>query len=285
MVQQAFRFLFDKFECLAVLDTIDPLNLEFNFPTVPLFDILALAKQYNITLSDKFEITNLLVRTGRHTVLIDTGLPTASRPNAGMLMQNLQDAGISPGEIDTVIISHAHPDHIGGNFNSDLKLNYPAARFFIQQTEWDFWSSEPELKHMDPLIRQEMLDCVNKRLISLKDKLTMVKAGTDIIPGFQYVPVPGHTPGHAAVSISSGNKHLLFIADTFHSVIQLTRPDWVTPFDADSAQAVVSRKQIISRAVSDNALVLGSHFPFPAAGYIIKKGDLCFWQPYSQYGC
>jgi glyoxylase-like metal-dependent hydrolase (beta-lactamase superfamily II) len=278
MIQNTFSFHFGDLECLAIRDTIEPLDLALFFPAIKVDDILTLAKQYNIPLSDKFEISPLLIRTGQHTVLIDTGMPPASNPNAGMMIQILQDLGISSRDIDTVIISHAHPDHIGGNLNSENKPNYPAARYFIPQTEWDFWSSEPELKHMDPMIRQEMLDCVQKNLFSIKDRIIPINSGEDIIPGFQYVPVPGHTPGHSAVSISSGNKRLLYLGDPCHSVIQLTRPDWVTPFDIDSAQAVVSRKQIINRALAENTLLFFSHFPFPPSGYIIKKGDLCFWQ-------
>jgi glyoxylase-like metal-dependent hydrolase (beta-lactamase superfamily II) len=280
MTQNSFRFRYGDLECMSLLDTIDPFDPGFFFPTIQEADIIDLTSKYNIPLTNKFDISSLLIRTGRNIVLIDTGMPTASKPQVGMMIQNLKDVGISPWDIDTVIITHAHPDHIGGNLNSEHKLNYPAARYFINKTEFDFWISEPELKHMDPMIRQEMLDCVQKNLISLKDKLTVVEAGTDIIPGFQYIPVPGHTPGHAAVSITSGNKQLLFLADTSHHLMQLTQPDWVTPFDIDSDQARISRKKIFSQAASDHTLVFGSHFPFPAVGHIIQKDDFCFWQPY-----
>jgi glyoxylase-like metal-dependent hydrolase (beta-lactamase superfamily II) len=281
MAQNIFHFQLGDFACLAVRDTIEPLLMDFNFSTVQMTDILALSRQYNIPLSDKFEISNLLVRTGQHTVLIDTGngMPAAPKINVGMLIENLQTVGIYPHDIDTVIISHAHPDHIGGNVDSAFKPCFPDAQYFIHETEWEFWSSEPELKEMNDMMRQDMLGSVHRNLISIKDKIIPVKAGIDIIPGFQYIPVPGHTPGHAAVSISSGVSQLIYVADTFHNVMQLTRPDWVSPFDIDFARAADSRKQIIDHVLSCNTLVFSSHYPFPSIGHIIQKDGLCFWQP------
>jgi glyoxylase-like metal-dependent hydrolase (beta-lactamase superfamily II) len=278
MVQNTFSFHVGNFECLAIRDTIDPMDLEFLFPAVKMADIVALAKKYNLPLSNQFEISNLIIMTGQHTVLIDTGNRTGWKPNAGMLIQNLKAAGISPGDIDTVIISHVHPDHIGGNANSQFKPNYPFARYFIHQPEWDFWSAEPELKSFNEMMRKVMLDCARDNFFSIKDKFTPIKAGVDIIPGFQYVSVPGHTPGHAAVSIASGNERLFYLGDTCHSVVQVVQPDWYTSTDFDHAQSVFSRKQIINRVLSDKPLLFFSHFPFPAVGHIVKKGDFCFWQ-------
>jgi glyoxylase-like metal-dependent hydrolase (beta-lactamase superfamily II) len=279
MVQNTFRFQVGNFECLAVRDTIDPLDLEFLFPSAKKTDMLALAKKYDLPFADQFEITSLLVKTGQHTVLIDTGNPTNWKPKAGMLIQNLNEVGISPGDIDTVILSHGHPDHIGGNTDSQFKPNYPSARYFIHQDEWDFWFSNPELKMFNEMMRKEMLACVNKNIIVIRDMITPVKSGVDIIPGFQYVLVPGHTPGHAAVSISSGNEHLLYLADTCHSVVQVVRPDWYTSPDFDPARSVDSRKQVINRVSSDSTLLFFSHFPFPPLGRIVKREDLCFWEP------
>jgi glyoxylase-like metal-dependent hydrolase (beta-lactamase superfamily II) len=281
MVQATFSFKVGNFECLAIRDTIDAMDIEFLFPSVKAADFQTVAKKHGITISDQFEITNLLVKTGQRTVLIDTGNPTGWGPNAGMLIQNLEAAGISPGDIDTVIISHCHPDHIGGNTNSQFNPNYPSARYYIHQYEWDFWLSKPELKSVNEMMGKEMLACVNKNLISIKDKFTPVKSGTDIIPGFQYVLIPGHTPGHAGVSISSGNEMLLYLGDTCHSVVQVVKPDWFTSPDLDPARSVESRKQIINRVVLDHNLLFFSHFPFPPLGHIFKKDDFCFWQALS----
>ncbi|MDD5700752.1 MAG: MBL fold metallo-hydrolase [Dehalococcoidales bacterium] len=277
--QNSFRFRLGSFECLAVLDTVDPMQLTDFFPNIPTADIQNLADQYRIPLASRFEITSLVVKTGRNTVLMDTGFQTGLRPNAGMLIPNLQAAGVSCRDIDTVILSHGHPDHIGGNVDSRLQPNFPSARHVINKKEWDFWASGPELKQFNDGMRQEMLECVRKNLLTLKDRVSVANSGMDIIPGFQYIDAPGHTPGQAALLVSSGTEQLIFVADIFHNVLQLARPDWSSSLDLDPEQAAETRKQILHRAVSTNALIFASHFPFPAIGRIVKEDDVHLWQP------
>jgi glyoxylase-like metal-dependent hydrolase (beta-lactamase superfamily II) len=275
----SFRFRLGNFECLAVLDTVDPMQLTDFFPHIPAAEIQNLSDRYRIPLASRFEIACLVVKTGRNTVLVDTGFQPGMRPNSGMLIPNLQAAGVPCSDIDTVILSHGHPDHIGGNVDSQLQPNFPSARYVINKKEWEFWASEPELKKFNDSMRQEMLECARKNLLAIKDRVSVVTPGVDIMPGFQYIDAPGHTPGQAAILVSSGTEQLIFVADIYHNVLQLAQPDWSSSLDLDPEKATETRKQILHRAASTNILVFASHFPFPAIGRIVKQDAVHLWQP------
>jgi glyoxylase-like metal-dependent hydrolase (beta-lactamase superfamily II) len=279
MQEYTYRFQLGNFECMSVLDTVDNMDFNFLFPYTSDSEITTLLSRLGIPRPTIFEITCLLIKTSKQNVLIDTGFAPIAGTQKGMMFKNLQSAGVRPADIDTVIISHGHLDHIGGNMGADLKPNFPNARYVIHSKEWEFWSNKPDLSSMNEVMQKEIMEAVNKSLLSLKNQISLVDAGKDIVPGIQYIDAPGHTPGHAALAISSGSEQLLYVADIFHNVMQLARPDWITRIDLGQEKAMETRKKMISRAISTQAKVFASHFPFPCIGYIVQKEDIFLWKP------
>jgi glyoxylase-like metal-dependent hydrolase (beta-lactamase superfamily II) len=279
MQRKIFQFNIGNFQCASILDTVDPLDYDFIFPDVPASSVLKLLEQLNLPATCKFEITPLLIKTPKHNILVDTGIGAGGGPNRGMLINNLKELSLSVEDIDTVILTHGHLDHVGGNVNSNNKPNFPKARYFISKKEWEWWESEPDLKPMSDTMRDEILACVNKNLLSLSGKINSVDPGIDIIPGIQYLDTPGHTMGHASVLISSGAEQLFYTGDVFHNIMQLARPDWYVRFDHFPQRACEARIKVINRILSTNTKVFACHFPFPSIGNIIKKDDGFSWQP------
>lgn len=228
--------------------------------------------------------TALLVNTGAKLVLIDTGTAGQITDTAGSLPANLAAAGVPAKAIDIILISHFHPDHINGIKTKDGDKVFPNAEVLVPEPEWKFWMYDGNLTAATGTVKKYLL---NARRI-FRDIAAEVKhfvPGAEIAPGISSIAAYGHTPGHCAFSISSGNESMLVLSDSVRDPLLFVRhPDWQPSFDMDGPLAVETRRLLLDRAAADKMLVQGYHFPFPACGHITKSGrsfDLVpvLWQP------
>ena len=220
------------------------------------------------------DYTCLLVSTGKNKVLIDTGAGKMA-PSTGELLVNLEKAGARRGDIDTVILTHAHPDHVGGAVDAEGKPAFPNARYVIWKDEWEFWTSDaPDLSAL-PLPEEVktglLIGTARRCLLALRKQVEIVEKEAEVVPGIYLLPAPGHTPGHAAVALSSGKDAVLHIADTVLHPLLMEQPAWRTVFDLKPEQAAGTRQRLLDRAATDKTMVMAYHFPFPTLGKVISR--------------
>ena len=284
-----YHFKVGNFECTAVSDgtlayapPIFPPPSTFLFANAPRESLEQTLREYNLQPEKWVEWTSpyicLAVNTGEHLVLVDTGADGLA-PSTGRLLQNLQAEQIAPKDIDTVIMTHGHPDHIGGNTDVEGKPAFPNARYVMWQDEWDFWTSGQAEKMLDEHSSEVLMKFARENLPPIQGQLDLVDHETEIVPAIRAVAAPGHTPGHMALAISSENEQLLYISDTALHPIHLERPEWCAVVDLAPEQVVATRHKLLDRAAAEKALVLAFHFPFPGLGHVVQKGEAWQWQP------
>jgi glyoxylase-like metal-dependent hydrolase (beta-lactamase superfamily II) len=221
----------------------------------------------------------LVINTGGKLVVIDTGNGpgafASSKGNVGQFASNLTAAGFDPKNVDVVVISHFHGDHINGLLTADNTLAFPNAEVLVPATEWKYFMDDGEMSRQT-IDRMKGVFANARRVFEagLKKKVTPYEMGKDVAPGVQAVASFGHTPGHTSFILSSGSDKVFIQSDvTNHPSLFVANPGWHLMFDQDPAMAEATRRKIYDMLVADRMRVQGFHYPFPANGYVEKDGN------------
>lgn len=215
--------------------------------------------------------TNIpLIRTGSEVVLVDNGSAGKFQPSAGKLAENLKAAGVDPASITKVVFTHAHPDHIWGTLAEGDKLLAPNAAYYVGSAEWNFWT-DPDLLSKMPAEMGDFVKGAQRDLGAVKDRVSMVKAGDEIVPGLAVLDTPGHTPGHISLRLAGGEGLIITGDVTPNPLVSFEHPDWKFGFDADPNLAIETRKKMVDQAAADKVRLLGYHWPYPGVGFAEKK--------------
>lgn len=280
------RFRIGEIEAMIVSDG------RLDFPTVqPVWAGKAKPEEVERTLRRAFLPTKsyavaanvLLLRLGTEVVLVDTGNVPQLGPTTGHLRRNLRAAGVTEAQVTAVVFTHGHPDHLGGTTNADGELVFPNAKLFATRRDFTFWTqAAPDLSKtgLTPEFRAVFLDAARRNWAAHREKFTLLEPGDTLFGALTVVDAPGHTPGHAALSIGSGADQLLHVGDALpDAYLTMARPEWGTAFDTDPAQTVATRRAMLRQVEPERTRVLGFHMPFPGLGHVRRQDEGYEWVP------
>lgn len=219
-----------------------------------------------------------LINTGKELILIDVGGGPNWQPNAGKLVDNLRAAGYQPEEVDKVVLTHGHPDHIWGLIDEfDDAPRFPNATYFISEREWNFWTSDEAERRLPEAFKGFAIGA-KKHLLPIADKTTRIISGTEIVPGVVTFATPGHTPGHMSLLITSAGETLIVTSDCVtHPYISFAHPDWWPGTDLEPEVAQDSRERLLDMAATDKAMMLVYHISYPGLGHAARAGNAYRW--------
>jgi len=213
-----------------------------------------------------------IVNTGDKLILFDTGMGTSKAfgPTTGRQQKSMAEAGIKASDIDAVVLSHAHIDHIGGIVGADDKPLFPNAQYYISQADFDYWTDEGKLG--SPL--KDFVIHARKNLLPVRDRIVFFKDGQEFVPGVQAMAAPGHTVGHHMFMVTSKGKSFAFLGDlTHHAVLLLERPLMEFSYDTDPKQSAQSRVKMLTMLAANKIPVMSYHFAWPGYGHVAKNGE------------
>jgi glyoxylase-like metal-dependent hydrolase (beta-lactamase superfamily II) len=226
--------------------------------------------------------TGFLVNTGKQLILVDAGSGTWFGGGAyGHLVGNLRSAGYTPEEVDLVLVTHLHSDHIGGLTTQDGNRIFPNAEIYVAKEESDFWLS-PELAAKAPKDAQPFFQSAQAIAAPYirAGKWHTFTGSEAIVDGMKLVPLHGHTPGHTGYEFSSQGKQILFWGDIIHAQrVQLQHPEVTVVFDIDPSAAAAVRNQLLSKLAHEDVVIAGPHMLFPGLGRLHKEGSGYSWTP------
>jgi len=289
MQAKIYGFKLGSFELAAIMDSKsvrDALHPNFG-GNASADEVHAVARASNID-TNRFEhpYTPVLIKTGKDLVLIDTGNGALGREYPqlrarlpdGELVTLLGHTGIKPEDISVVVLTHGHPDHIGGLVEGGKPV-YPNARYVFGAAEFEFWKRNENVREARKFNRELFM----KICEPLAARSTFVKPGDEVVAGIRAVDVSGHSPGLMAFHIESDGKRFMITADCFTQyVMAVQKPEWYFDMDDDKDKAVASRKRMLDMLASERLMFASFHFPFPGIGWIEKAaGGGYRWVPHS----
>jgi glyoxylase-like metal-dependent hydrolase (beta-lactamase superfamily II) len=225
---------------------------------------------------DQLQLVNNVaaIRTRLGVVLVDAGTGPRHQPTAGKLIENLNSAGIEPASVTKVVLTHCHPDHLGGVLDARDVAVFPNASYFLSAAEWDVWA-DPDVFNKLPaaLFRERVVAGAKNHLSRIKDKVTMVRAGDEIVDGVRVVDTPGHTQGHISVEIAGGDGLLIAGDALTHLVISFQHPYWRVPADHEPDRGVATRLRLLDRLATDKTRIVAAHLPYPGSGFVERKDN------------
>ena len=277
-----YRMVLGQFEITALYDGALELDTKLLHNTTPTELNRLLARMFVGNPKMQTAVNAYLVNTGEHLVLVDAGAAKLFGPSLGFILQNMKAAGYEPAQVDTVIITHMHRDHIGGLADAEGKPLFPKAKILVAKEDSDYWLSQ-KVADAAPAKVQPMFQTARDiaGLYQKSGQWQTFTEGSVLVPGIKAVRANGHTPGHTAFSVESGGQKLLIWGDLVHAhAVQFADP-WVSiEFDIDEKQAIATRKSIFKTMAISKSLVAGMHLPFPGIGHVRADGKGSYsWVP------
>lgn len=275
-----YRMMLGDFEITALSDgTVDLKPKELLTNTTPTHVGKMLARSFEPE-AVPTSVNAFLINTGDKLILVDTGAAKLFGPTLGNLLANLAASGYKPEQVDAVLLTHMHPDHVGGLI-ADGKIAFPNATVHADQRDADFWLSTAELDKAPAAMKGFFQGAaVSLNPYAAAGKLKTFDAPTDLFPGIRAVAAPGHTPGHTMYVIESKGEKLVLWGDLMHvAAVQFPEPAVTIAFDTDSPTAARQRAKTYSDAAKGRYLVAGAHLPFPGIGHLRADGKGYAWVP------
>lgn len=264
-----YAFTIGRFGVTALSDGVLTVPLQ-NFP-------LATAERAGRLLHDPepagvpVQVNGFLVRTAKQRILFDTGCGSAVAPKGSRLLDNLAAVGLGAADIDLVVLSHMHIDHIGGLVEGGAPV-FGNARLLVSRLERDYWRQDgfPEQAPERQKRSAEIAVAVER---AYGERISTFEPGTEIVEGIRSVALPGHTPGHTGFMIADGGEALFIWGDIVHSAtLQFAEPGWNYGADVDRAEAQAHREWLLGEYAESGGLVAGMHLPFPGVGRVGRDG-------------
>lgn len=269
-----YRYQLGQFEITALYDGAIELDTKLLHNTTPTDLNRLLSRMFVGNPKMQTAVNAYLINTGKNLVLVDTGASKLFGPTLGFVLQNLKAAGYEPSQVDTVILTHMHPDHIGGLHDAGGQPLFPKAQILVSRADNDFWLSQKVADGAPAKIRpffKMARDSAAPYLASGQWKT--FTDGSVLVPGIMAVKANGHTPGHTAFAAESDGQKLLIWGDLVHAhAVQFARPGVSIEFDTDQKQAIATRRSIMKAMADSKSLVAGMHLPFPGIGHVREDG-------------
>ena len=276
MTERVYTFTVGDFKCVSISDgsqLIDARMLPTFFIGSTAEELARALRRHGLS-PTSFDLQSncLLIDTGDERILVDSGGGSVYHAVLGKVVPGLAAAGYQPGDIDTIVLTHGHLDHVCGGIDKDGALVFPNARQIMTRGEWEYWTEETDAVAMGAALVADVQftqDCLR----AMRSQMQLIEPGDEIAPGVRSIATPGHTRDHISLAVTSGAGRLICVADTMDLPIHIEQTTWHPEWDQEPEEGLRSRRMLLRRAVAENALIHAFHFPFPGVGYVREDGD------------